>query len=121
MTVGPWKPISLHFYESRIVDLDVRSQVSEALDVKVTVDLTFSETTPGLASFILKAPDGSVVATKNDIPTENGHTKVPFDFEPGKLDLWYPVGYGKQPLYTVEVELANQVGFTSFARVFLVV
>ncbi|KAF8076338.1 glycoside hydrolase family 2 protein [Lyophyllum atratum] len=110
MTVGPWKPISIQFYESRIVDLDVRSAISEALDVKLTADTTFSEKASGVVSFVLKAPDGSIEASATRIPTDAGHAKVSFDFAAGKLDLWYPVGYGKQPLYTFEAELANENG-----------
>lgn len=109
MTVGPWKPISLHTYQNRIADLDVRSQVSEALDVKLTADFTFSEKHPGFASFVLKNPDGSVEASANKILTDTGHCKVAFDWEAGKLALWYPVGYGAQPLYTVEAELSDEV------------
>ncbi|KAF5387820.1 hypothetical protein D9615_000372 [Tricholomella constricta] len=110
MTVGPWKPISLQSYENRIADLDVRNQVSEALDVKLIVEFTFSEKAPGLASLVLKAPDGSIEASATKISTDTGHAKVAFDFEAGKLDLWFPVGYGKQPLYTVEAELASENG-----------
>ncbi|KAG5639016.1 hypothetical protein H0H81_007924 [Sphagnurus paluster] len=110
MTVGPWKPVSLQFYKDRIVELDVRSQISEALDVKLTADIITSDKAPLLVSFILKAPDGSIAASAKNISTIAGVAKVAFDFAPGKLDLWYPVGYGKQPLYIVEVNLVNEHG-----------
>ncbi|KAG5646603.1 hypothetical protein DXG03_002907 [Asterophora parasitica] len=102
-------PISLQFYKNRIVDLDVRSDVSEARDVKLSAKFTFSEKAPGFASFALKAPDGSIKASATKIPSDVGHANVAFEFEAGKLDLWYPVGYGKQPLYTVETELSDEV------------
>lgn len=110
MTVGPWKPVSLQCYENRIIDLDVRSDISEALDVKLTADFIFSEKTSGVVSFVLKAPDGSIEVSAMEIPTGTGYAKIAFDFAAGQLDLWYPVGYGEQPLYTVEVELANENG-----------
>lgn len=111
MTVGPWKPIALEFYESRIVELDIRSQISEALDVKLTAMLTFSdsETTSNYASFVLRKPDGSVEASASKIPVSGGHASIDFEWQPGQLQLWYPVGYGSQPLYVVEVELADHV------------
>ncbi|KAG6855147.1 hypothetical protein C0991_006076 [Blastosporella zonata] len=107
MTVGPWKPISLQSYETRIVDLDIRTDVSEALDVKLTADLALSDSPNGSASFVLKAADGSVVASTT-ATIDAGHAKVAFEFPAGKIDLWYPVGYGKQPLYTVEAKVSNE-------------
>jgi beta-mannosidase len=109
MTVGPWKPVSLQTYQNRIVDLDVRSDVSESLDVKLTADITFSEKAPGLASFVLRTPDGSKEVFLTKTSTDAGHCKVASEWASGELDLWYPVGYGTQPLYTVEVELADEV------------
>lgn len=109
MTVGPWKQIVLHTYHHRISDVDIRSQVSQSLAVKLTAELTFSERELGFASFILKAPDGSVEASVNKISTDTGRCKVTFEWAPGKLDLWYPVGYGTQPMYAVEVELTSEV------------
>jgi len=109
MTVGPWKPISIQFYENRITEVDIRSQVSEQLDVQVPVALAFSEKVSGFVTVSLKAPDGTVVASSKDIKTDQGQAKAKFDFKPGQVELWYPVGYGKQPLYTVEIELNDQV------------
>jgi beta-mannosidase len=113
MTIGPWKQIALHAYQNRISDVDVRSQVSESLAVKLTAELAFSRKGPGFASFVLKAPDGSIEASASKVPTDTGHCKVAFDWEPGKLDLWYPVGYGGQPMYTVEAELTDEVRLNS--------
>ncbi|THV08604.1 glycoside hydrolase family 2 protein [Dendrothele bispora CBS 962.96] len=110
MTVGPWKPVSVQFYENRIAEVDVRSRVSEQLDVKVSVALTFAAKTPGLATVSLKAPDGSVVASNKDISGTSGQAETKFEFKTGEVELWYPVGYGKQPLYTVEVELTDESG-----------
>jgi len=114
MTIGPWKPISLHTYNVRITDLDVRSKVSEALDVKVTVDLTLSEKTSGLASIVLRAPQGHVIHMESDLQIDSGSVRAEFHFSPGELELWYPVGYGKQPLYAVEVTVSDSVRTTHY-------
>lgn len=112
MTVGPWKPIKLETYHNRITDLDVRSEVSEALDVKLSASFAFSEKTPGYASFVLKKPDGSVEASADKIPVNGaGIAKVNFEWQPGEIQLWYPVGYGSQPLYTVEVLVTDKVSY----------
>ncbi|KAG6888821.1 hypothetical protein C0992_007435 [Termitomyces sp. T32_za158] len=108
MTIGPWKPISLQTYQTRISDLDVRSDVSEALDVTVSVDLTLSSSATCQASFVLKAADGSVIASSTT-STGADNAKANFDLPAGKVELWYPVGYGNQPLYTIEAKLTNEV------------
>jgi beta-mannosidase len=107
--VGPWKPISFHTYQNRIAGVYVRSFVSESLDVNLEVELTFSEKALGFASFVLKEKDGTLVAETIQIPTDAGHCQLPFHFSAGDLQLWYPKGYGEQPLYTVEVQITDMV------------
>lgn len=109
MTVGPWKPISLETYVARIVDLDVRGYVSE--DLSASLDVTFSLSTQenGTALVNLKSPDGVLVAGQSNIKINTTDTKAQFSLSPGTFDLWYPVRYGKQPLYTVEVQVADSV------------
>jgi beta-mannosidase len=109
MTVGPWKPIGLHTYNTKIVDLDVRSKVSERLDVNLTVDFSLSTQTSGLASVTLRDSLGIQVAEESNMKANSEPLRAEFTFSAGFLDLWYPVGYGKQPLYTVEVKLADEV------------
>lgn len=115
MTVGPWKPIKLQAYDNRVAELDIRTNVSEALDVKLSADITLAEKKPGFATFILKGPDGAIEASSTSAPTDSGHVEVSFAFQPGELKLWYPVGYGDQPLYTVLVELTDEV--RNFSRI----
>ncbi|KAL0577728.1 hypothetical protein V5O48_004277 [Marasmius crinis-equi] len=110
MTVGPWKPVSLQVYQNRITEVDVRSNVSSKLDVQTSIGIEFLEKASGTASVVLKGPDGAVVASDSNISTSNGHSHVSFSFKAGEVQLWYPVGYGKQPLYTVEVEIADESG-----------
>lgn len=109
MTVGPWKPISLETYVARIVDLDVRNYVSE--DLSASLDVTFSLSTQenGTALVNLKSPDGVLVAGQSNIKINTTDAKAHFSLSSGTFDLWYPVRYGKQPLYTVEVQVADSV------------
>jgi beta-mannosidase len=108
-TVGPWRPISLHSYPARLSDVRVNSDVSEALDTKLTVDLALSHDVPATASVVLKDPSGKVV--KNAETKFSGKTaKLEWEAKAGELELWWPVGYGKQPQYTVEVQVADETG-----------
>ncbi|KAJ7507752.1 glycoside hydrolase family 2 protein [Mycena galericulata] len=109
LTTGPWKPVHFHCYDNRITDLDIRSQVSEALQVTLTAKASF-EKKRGYTSVALKRPDGSIEVSRTKIPTEDHSSEVSFSFPSGKLQLWYPVNYGEQPLYTVEVELTDEEG-----------
>lgn len=109
MTVGPWRPISLNTYSTKISDIDIRSKVSERLDVNLTVDFSLSDKSPCLASVVLKNPQGDQIALESEMKTTFGHSRAEFGFSAGTLDLWYPVGYGKQPIYTVEISLLNEV------------
>src|ERR1700722_4323022 len=109
MTVGPWKPVSLHTYKTRIADLEIRSKVSETLDISLTTEFTLSETTTAFASIVLKSWNGQKILEERDIMIRAGHTRREFHFTSGVIDLWYPVGYGKQPIYTVEIHVADPV------------
>ena len=110
MTVGPWKPISLHTYDIRIVDVDIRCRVSETLGAEAIVNVELSENTPGSISVALGDVNGTVVRCYDGTTPESGRTHTHFTCTPGEIDLWYPVHYGKQPLYTIEVQVKDAVG-----------
>jgi len=110
MTIGPWKPIELQVYDNKIVDVDIRSEVSESFGVNLTVGLTFSHKKPCFATFILEDTTGTFRAITCNIAASSGQAKVSLQFDPGDLKMWYPVGYGDQPLYIGTVELRDEVG-----------
>ncbi|KAL1676287.1 glycoside hydrolase family 2 protein [Schizophyllum commune] len=108
MTVGPWKPISIHTYEARIADLDVRPRVEQDFSVKMPVSFTVANfTSPLTAKIALKDPSGKVVSWAN-LPVQSETRQTDLSFASGKLELWYPVGYGAQPLYTFELQLLDE-------------
>jgi beta-mannosidase len=109
MTVGPWRPIFLHIYHARLSDLDIRSQISESLEINLNVNCTISPKTPGFAIVVLRDPKTGGVISGDSMPTDTGRVHTNFHFAPGEVDLWYPVGYGKQPVYTVEVQISDMV------------
>lgn len=39
---------------------------------------------------------------------------IEWDFEGAEVQLWWPIGYGSQHLYTVEVTLLDQVSLLVF-------
>ncbi|KDQ64291.1 glycoside hydrolase family 2 protein [Jaapia argillacea MUCL 33604] len=110
MTVGPWKPITLHTYTSSINQVDIRPKVSPSLSVDLSVSFSLSNKIPSSASVVLKDSKGNKVLGETGIKTDGGNGLVQWSLEGGKVDLWWPIGYGKQPLYTVEIEVVDKQG-----------
>lgn len=103
MTAGPWRPIHLEVYRSRVEDLYFQVKVADSLDsaeIAAVADLE-------------KAPFGSSVTFElslNDsvIDIQTAHvvgSKAQTTFDLRKPELWYPVNYGKQPLYQLRATL----------------
>ncbi|KAG8980228.1 hypothetical protein FRB93_009335 [Tulasnella sp. JGI-2019a] len=109
LTTGPWKPVYLQSYTSRLEDLRITSIVEESLDVKIDVDLTLSSDQPAKASIALKDASGKVLKS-TEITLEKGSGRGTFEAKAGELELWYPVGYGKPVLHTVDVEVVSEHG-----------
>ncbi|KAL4267421.1 Beta-mannosidase glycosyl hydrolase [Pleurotus pulmonarius] len=134
MTVGPWKSIRLHTYDVSVQDVDIRSVVSPKLDVDLTVtvdvqsDLSLQISNYSMKT-TLKNPDGTVRLEGASVRFSDSVAQSEFHFSSSEpLELWYPVGYGKQPIYSVEVEISDSQGNviysqsknTSFRRVSVV-
>jgi beta-mannosidase len=117
MTIGPWRPISLHTYQTRIDDLYIRSKVGPSLDSSLSVDFTLLHEATCTSSVALLDADGNRVIDGSNLTITNGRARAEFSFSAGTIDLWYPVGYGKQPLYTVEIQVADQVRYFSAAQI----
>lgn len=121
MTVGPWKPIKLETFSTRITDVDVRVNIREDLYANVDVNFTLSsEALSGpvvIASVAIKTPSGDLVIGRPHGPIAAGGTaSMNFGMSKGAYDLWWPIGYGEQPLYTVEIAVADEVRFSPGAR-----
>ncbi|KAH8682052.1 glycoside hydrolase superfamily [Xylariales sp. PMI_506] len=101
LTCGPWRPIHLEIYESRLSDLWFDVEVDKSLKsatVKVNVAV---EGGSGSASVRFDvALDGEPVAGQEVEGTDAVFT-IP---DP---ELWYPAKYGKQPLYTITATLVE--------------
>ncbi|CAE7233738.1 unnamed protein product [Rhizoctonia solani] len=103
MTVGPYRPIRLHTYKTRIADVYVKALVSPAPELACTVQIT--PTLHGNVSDVskfdisLRRPDGSIVRAQT---FDNG-SKIEWKLNNGEVSLWWPVGYGQQALYYVDI------------------
>lgn len=118
MTVGPWRPIYLHSYQTRISDLHISALVNESLDADLIVRIAISPSEAWTTAEVsLKDPAGSESASiittasgsQSNINLNNGPVRVVFHLKNGEVKLWYPVGYGEQPLYEVQVRIYDDV------------
>lgn len=106
---GPWKPIYMEIFQSRIAreTVLVTPQVTEDLQSST---LSFKGSIEGgQGGNDLRAelvdPAGSVVATKELSVGTNGEFDSSFTVD--KPQLWYPFQYGAQPRYTLRIVLSN--------------
>ncbi|KAK4153335.1 glycoside hydrolase superfamily [Chaetomidium leptoderma] len=92
MTCGPWRPINLEIYESRLTDLFANTVVEKSLaraNVTVRFDVSL---------------EGKQVASET-AETSSGAAAVSFLID--SPALWYPIRYGKQPLYEIKATLLH--------------
>ncbi|TPX16242.1 uncharacterized protein E0L32_003891 [Thyridium curvatum] len=105
MTCGPWKPVSLERYTSRIddihVDIDLADDFTQAV-LKIAIDVE-PKVEHHSVEVELKRPDGSVISTTQAV---NGSTSIPVT----QPQLWYPHTHGAQPLYQLQVWLRSAAG-----------
>ncbi|KAH9205852.1 putative beta-mannosidase B [Leptodontidium sp. 2 PMI_412] len=103
MTCGPWRPINLEIFSSRISDLYFTSNVDKSLKSAEFVAKADVEGSATEIKFDISL-DGKEVATKT-VKAEKGHASHKFQIDDPAL--WFPIRYGKQPLYTVTAILVE--------------
>lgn len=103
MTCGPWRPINLEVYESRISDLYFTTDVPESLETAEIVAKADIEGDASHVKFDLSL-GGEAVATET-VKVSGQFATATFKLD--KPDLWYPWKYGKQPLYTLTATLVT--------------
>lgn len=102
--IGIWKDIRLEAYEgARITDVHLKQKHSEnqvAVEARLTV--ASPDDKPCRASMHITTPDGQLHNTSRIFNCEKNESLRILIPNP---QLWWPNGYGEQPLYTVVVEL----------------
>jgi beta-mannosidase len=117
-TCGPWREVRLETYQARIEDLRVDYKLDDSLKtVQGTIAVRIEDSLSQSVAFAVY--DGDRLVFKESADISDGTAKVEFHVNSPKL--WYPHGYGEQPLYqvtakamlgTVEVhEVTRRTGF----------
>ncbi|KAF8325256.1 beta-mannosidase [Cantharellus anzutake] len=116
LTVGPWKPICLHSYTWCLEEVNIASTVASDLSVAFTVHAkaTKSAVASSLQArvSICGSPQPLAFRQRTSSLDAEGKSSVCFSASPKELELWWPLGYGKQNLYTISVELLAEDGRT---------
>jgi beta-mannosidase len=103
MTCGPWRPINLEIFSSRISDLYFTTDVDESLDSAEFIAKADVEGTATEVSFVISL--GSEKVASKTVKVVKGHATHSFEID--DPELWYPIRYGKQPLYTITASLRH--------------
>src|SRR5512134_2371914 len=108
--IGIWKNIRLEGYSVRFEDVHIRQHIGfEGATISATVSAEVTGKAEIKASMKVTGPDGEQFKTKEELlPLIEGETyfanpavQIP------NPQLWWPNGYGSQPLYEVEVTLKS--------------
>jgi beta-mannosidase len=103
ITSGIWRDVRLEAYDARIVDMHIAPEVAADLG-SATIPVTLTGQAGEWANLSLIDPDGNVI----DETIISGDTNTfRHTFTVNTPRLWYPNGYGDQPLYTVRAKLRH--------------
>ncbi|GJD03282.1 glycosyl hydrolase family 2 [Colletotrichum higginsianum] len=102
LTCGPWRPINLEIYESRLSDLYFETTVDDSLKSAKVVAHATIEGSASKVRFDVSL-DGKSLASETVDAKADADTSATFQIQDPAL--WYPIRYGEQPLYTVTATL----------------
>lgn len=109
VTAGIWQPIAIEEWSGRIEN--VRPSVTIGEDVAHVSVVTGIDLTEGVAAAVavtLRDPDGREVASGRAVASAGSDATV--DLVVPAPRLWWPAGYGDQPLYELSVALLDDEG-----------
>jgi beta-mannosidase len=110
-TSGIWQPIRIEARSTPRIEHVRITQTHHDSRVELQVDTEMSEAAEGTVVIRVDAPGGVSVASMQSDP------QSPVTLRIENPELWWPRGLGRQPLYTVTVELRDARGDVLDSRV----
>ena len=103
VTSGIWRPVRLEAWDkARIADFAIRQRdiTSEVAHLDAVVEIEAANSSGGPASVMVKYLDeGKAVTLARRVDLHAGRNVIDLPIEIQRPKLWYPAGYGEQPLY----------------------
>ncbi|MBX7172240.1 MAG: hypothetical protein K1X72_14840 [Pyrinomonadaceae bacterium] len=106
VTSGVWKPVNLEVWDdARIEDLQIKqNKISkENADLSAIVEVVSASENEALLEIVNAGFKQKVAA--QTVKLKKGLNKISLDFAITNPKLWFPVGFGEQPLYTFKAKL----------------
>lgn len=104
VTAGPWKPVYLDIYNSRISDINVGTTLSDDhKTAQILVGMSTAGAKKGIVEVKITDNDNVEVAGKHIAIGD----KIELKFSIADPRLWWPNGQGQQHLYTVQTVLRD--------------
>ncbi len=101
VTSGIWKPVRVEAWDKvRIADFSIhqRDVSGDVAHLDAQVEVEAAAAGPAKVS-VLYAPDGKAVTLSTRTTLHAGRNVIDLPIEIRQPKLWYPAGYGEQPLY----------------------
>lgn len=103
------EPIYIESYDYRIEDVRIDTQLTGSDLDSASLQASFSvvPSPPNDAQAVTRLIDGQGKVVKED---KGKVGDIKWDLEKGAVDAWWPINYGEQPLYQLEIEIEDSVG-----------
>jgi beta-mannosidase len=106
VTCGIWRSIRLIAYDSgRISDLLIRQDLTALGRAKLNVTGSIEQYQDGDFRLDIRVLKEGKIVSQNSQKIKNGKAVVNLNIR--NPDLWWPNGWGEQPLYTIEAQLKD--------------
>jgi beta-mannosidase len=107
VTSGIWKPVKLDTWDqARISDFHIRQRDVTAAVAHLTAELEVTASENTAATVTLNYVDaGKKMDVAREVELHTGVNHVDFPIEINQPKLWYPAGYGAQPLYEFKAQV----------------
>lgn len=108
LNIGPNGPIKIDAWDAlRIGSLRVVQEAVTKAEARIAADVELVADRDGQArvEMTVTGPDGRAIVSTRDIHVSAGVNKVLVPVSLSQPQLWYPTGYGLQPLYSVQTHI----------------
>ncbi len=113
VTSGIWRPVKLEVWDgARVSDLNIRQRdiTADVAHINAEVEVTAMAAASATVTIAWsEAGPGAEVVRKLELRPGLNRIDVPFDIR--KPALWYPAGYGAQPIYkfSAQIKVGKQI------------